>query len=178
MKLKSMPANRILRVAAVALAALLAGCASYGGNNLIAGKSTAAEVQASMGAPAEKLALPGGESVWYYPHGPQGRHTFAVTLGPDGVLRGIDQRLTMANVEKLVQGRSTAKEVRELLGPPPTVRSFPRLQRVVWIYPMQLAEERRILWVQFSPDDIAREVIETHDYDSDPPSGPADGGMH
>jgi len=177
MKRDSIPAGGHLRMAAVALVALLTGCVSYGGSDLMAGKSTAAEVQASMGAPAEKLALPGGDSVWYYPRGPQGRHTFAVSLRPDGVLRGIDQRLTMANVAKLVQGRSTTKEVRELLGPPPTVRSFPRLQRYVWIYPMQLVEEPRILWVQFSSDDIAREIIETHDYDADPPSGPAD-GMH
>jgi hypothetical protein len=42
---------------------------------------------------------------------------------------------------------------------------------------MQLVAEPRILWVQFSSDDIAREIIETHDYDADPPSGPAD-GMH
>lgn len=179
MYLNSITAGGLLRGAAVALAALLTGCASYSGGNLIAGKSTAAEVQASMGAPAEKLALPGGESVWYYPHGPQGRDTFAVTLGPDGVMRGIDQRLTAANVAKLVQGRSTAREVRELLGPPPIVRPFPRLQRNVWIYPMQLVEERRILWVQFSYDDIAREINETHDYDSDPISGPSSsGGMN
>jgi outer membrane protein assembly factor BamE (lipoprotein component of BamABCDE complex) len=162
MKLNSMPAGGLLRGAAIALAALLTGCAGYSGSDLIAGKSTAAEVQASMGVPAERLALPGGDSVWYYPRG-EGRHTFAVTLGPDGVLRGIDQRLTLANVAKLVQGRSTAKEVRELLGPPPTVRPFPRLQRYVWIYPMLLDEDPRILWVQFSSDDIAREIIETHD---------------
>jgi hypothetical protein len=178
MKLDSTAAGGLLRGAAVALAALLTGCAGYSGSDLIAGKSTAAEVQASMGVPAEKLALPGGDSVWYYPHGPQGRHTFAVTLGPDGVLRGIDQRLTMANVAKLVQGSSTAKEVRELLGPPATVRPFPRLQRYVWIYPMQLVEERRILWVQFSSDDIAREIIETHDLESDPASGAPGGGMN
>jgi len=177
MKSNSMPAGGLLRIAAAALAALLTGCAGYGGSDLIAGRSTVAEVQASMGAPAEKLALPGGDSVWYYPRGPRGRHTFAVTLGPDGMLRGIDQRLTMANVEKLVQGQSTAREVRELLGPPPTVRPFPRLQRYVWIYPMELFTELRILWVQFSSDDIAREIIETHDYDSDPVSGSSSDSM-
>jgi hypothetical protein len=178
MNLDSMPAGGLLRVAAVALAALLTGCAGFSGSDLIAGKSTAAEVQASMGEPAEKLALPGGDSVWYYPRGPLGRHTFAVTLGADGVLRGIEQRLTMDNVAKLVENRSTAKEVRELLGPPPTERAFPRLRRYVWIYPMQLVEELRILWVQFSPDDIAREIIETHDYASDPASGASSDGMN
>jgi hypothetical protein len=152
-----------LSIALLSAALLASACAGYSGSDLIAGKSTVTEIQASMGVPAEKLALPDGNSVWYYPRGPVGRQTFAVTLGPDGVLRGIDQRLTMANVAKLVQGRSTAKEVRELLGPPPTVRPFPRLQRYVWIYPMLLDEDPRILWVQFSSDDIAREIIETHD---------------
>ena len=152
-----------LSIALLFAALLASACAGYSGSDLIAGKSTVTEIQASMGVPAEKLALPDGNSVWYYPRGPVGRQTFAVTLGPDGVLRGIDQRLTMANVAKLVQGRSTAKEVRELLGPPPTVRPFPRLQRTVWIYPMLLDEDPRILWVQFSSDDIAREIIETHD---------------
>ena len=152
-----------LSIALLFAALLASACAGYSGSDLIAGKSTVTEIQASMGVPAEKLALPDGNSVWYYPRGPVGRQTFAVTLGPDGVLRGIDQRLTMANVAKLVQGRSTAKEVRELLGPPPTVRPFPRLQRYVWIYPMLLDEDPRILWVQFSSDDIAREIIETHD---------------
>ena len=161
-------------VAKMVLVALLTGCASYSGSDLVAGKSTGADVQASMGTPAEKLALPRGDSVWYYPRGPQ---TFAVTLGPDGVMRGIDQRLTQANVAKLVQGSSTAKDVRELLGPPPTVRQFPRIQRYVWTYPMKLAEERRVLWVQFSSDDIAREIIETHDLESEGSSG-APGGMN
>jgi outer membrane protein assembly factor BamE (lipoprotein component of BamABCDE complex) len=173
MKPNSMWASGCL--AAVALTALLTGCASYSGSNLIAGKSTGAEVQASMGVPGEKVVLPGGDSVWYYPRGP---HTFAVTLGPDGVVRGIDQRLTTANVAKLVQGSSTAKEVRELLGPPPTVRQFPRMQRYVWVYPMKLAEERRVLWVQFSSDDIAREIIETHDLESEGASGAPGGGMN
>ncbi len=46
--------------AAVAVAALLAGCASFDGRGLAPGKSTAAEVEALMGAPAEKLSLPDG----------------------------------------------------------------------------------------------------------------------
>jgi outer membrane protein assembly factor BamE (lipoprotein component of BamABCDE complex) len=172
-----MTAGGFLGSVAVVLAALLTACAGYSGRDLVAGKSTAADVQASMGTPAEKLALASGDSVWYFPRGPQGRHTFAVTFRPDGVLRGIDQRLTIENVAKLAKDSSTAKEVRELLGPPPTVRQFPRQQRYVWIYPMQRVEEPRILWVQFSYDDIAREILETHDFDADTPSGPAD-GMH
>jgi len=175
MKPNSTRAGGFVWLAAVALTALLTGCAGYSGSNLVAGKSTGAEVQASMGVPADKLVLPGGDSVWYYPRGP---HSFAVTLGPDGVMRSIDQRLTQANVAKLVQGSSTAKDVRELLGPPPTVKQFPRMQRYVWIYPMRQAEERRVLWVQFSSDDIAREIIETHDLESDGASGAPGGGMN
>ena len=62
MNLNSMTAGGFLGRVAVVLAALLIGCAGYSGRDLVAGKSTTAEVQTSMGAPAEKLALPGGES--------------------------------------------------------------------------------------------------------------------
>src|SRR5688572_24801867 len=65
------------------LVACLAGCASYDGRGLIAGKSTTAEIQATMGAPVERHSV-GGESVWWYPRGPMGFHTYAVRVGADG----------------------------------------------------------------------------------------------
>jgi len=76
-----------------ALAAFLAGCASYNGAGLIPGKSTTAEVQATMGAPVERQSV-GGESVLWYPRGPMGFHSYAVRVGSDGVLKAIEQRLT------------------------------------------------------------------------------------
>ena len=166
--------NRAESGAAVAVvcAMLLGGCVSYDGRGLIAGQSTAAEVEASMGRPAERLAKADGGSVLYYPRGPSGRHTYAVSLAADGKLQGIDQRLTHANAMKLMVGSSTAKEVRELFGPPSMVAHYARQGREVWEYKWLEGEDKRVFWMQFSGDGILREAINMHDFDSDPPGGP------
>ena len=57
-----MPLQRCL-----ALAVLLTGCASFDGRGLVAGQSTADEVERLMGPAADKRAGPGGETWLYYP---------------------------------------------------------------------------------------------------------------
>lgn len=157
-----------------AAAALAAGCASYDGYTLVPGKSTAAEVEQTMGTPAARLQR-GSESIWYYPRGPLGFHSFAVRIGPDGVMREIDQRLTTANVQKLNAGSSTREDVRELFGPPFVVSSLTRLQREVWEYQMyDEAFIRRKLWLQYSSDGVLREVLLMRHPDEDPPGGTKD----
>jgi outer membrane protein assembly factor BamE (lipoprotein component of BamABCDE complex) len=151
--------------------ALLAGCASFSGSSLVPGKSTRAEVEATMGRPADVLSRPNGDTLLYYSRLPFGREMYVATVGPDGVLRGIEQRLTRQNIARVAAG-AQAKEVRELLGPPFRAVRMERMQRDVWEYPWREIEDRRILWVQFSNDGQVREVIEMHDYESDPPSGP------
>jgi hypothetical protein len=156
----------------LALAAtLLWGCASYDGRGLQPGKSTAAEVEALMGPSAERRATADGGSVAYFTRGPLGRHTYAATYGPDGVLRSLEQVLTYENAGKLVPGTTTRRQVRELLGPPGEVSRFPRQQREVWEYKWLYYDDKRVLWVQFSDDGIVREAINMHDYESDPASG-------
>ncbi|MEW6687673.1 MAG: hypothetical protein AB1452_01150 [Pseudomonadota bacterium] len=141
-------------------AVLLAGCASYDGRGLVPGKSTSGDVQALMGSPAERLASADGGSVWYYPRNPAGLHTYAVRIGPDGVMRGIEQRLTVENMGKLVAGTTTAKQVRELLGPPWRVTRLERQRRDVWEYSMYDAvQDEHFLYVQFSGDGLVREVL-------------------
>jgi len=151
--------------------ALLAGCASYSGSSLAPGKSTRAEVEATMGRPAEVLSRPNGDTLLYYSRLPFGREIYVATVGSDGVLRGIEQRLTRQNIAKVAAG-AQAKEVRELLGPPFRAVRMERMQRDVWEYPWREVSDLRILWVQFAADGQVREVIEMHDYESDPPSGP------
>jgi hypothetical protein len=158
-------------VATCLAAGLLSGCASYSGQGLVAGKSTAAEVEALMGKPAERVEKPGGGSVLYYPRGPFGRETYAVTLGANGKVQAVEQRLTDANIAKLVAGTTTAREVRELLGPPSATTRLPRLPRDVWEYPMDNIAMPYLLLVQFSPDGIVREVFKVKDYNTEPPSG-------
>lgn len=166
-----MPAMRAF-CAAVMLAAL-AGCAWYDGRGLVRGKSTAAEVEALMGVPAMRLANPDGGSTLYFPRGPYGRHTYAVTVGADGVMRGIEQRLTLANVARLVRGQTSAGEARELFGPPIRIVRAARFPLDVWEYRTLDYQDKRVLWIEFSDDGILRGVIEMHDFESDEPSGPS-----
>lgn len=152
----------------VPLAAFLAGCASYDGAGLVPGKSTTADIQATMGAPDERQAQ-GGETIWWYPRGPMGFHTYAVRVGSDGVLKGIEQRLTVENVKKVAPNSWTKKEVRELFGPPFMVSTLPRLEREVWEYQLREVDFKWKLWVQFSPDGVVREVLQMRHPDMDPP---------
>lgn len=149
-------------------ALLLAGCALIPGRNLEPGRSTAAEVSAEMGPPALVLKRPDGGELLYFTHWPWGRLTYVATLGPDGVLRGFEQRLTYWNIHK-VQAGMRRDEVRELLGPPFEISRLPRQSREVWEYPWRHAvREGRVLFVQFSDDGIVRETIEMHDDERDP----------
>jgi hypothetical protein len=155
-------------------ACLVSGCASYSGSSLTAGKSTASEVEALMGKPAERVEKPGGGSVLYYPRGPYGRETYAVSIGADGKVQSVEQRLTDTNIGKLVLGTTTAREVRELFGPPAVTTRLPQLQRDVWEYPMDTVANPYVLYVQLSSDDIVREAFKIKDYAEEPPSGPGD----
>jgi hypothetical protein len=152
-------------VAGSCVALLLAACASYDGRNLVAGSSTGAQVESAMGQPALRVANPDGSSTLYYPKSPLGRHTYAVTVGADGKVRSIDQRLTLANIGKLAVGKSSRKEVQELLGPPDrhNVTRLALTSREVWEYPFLDYQEKRVLWVQFSEDGILREVVNSRD---------------
>lgn len=142
---------------AAAMLALLAGCAGYAGSNLIAGQSTEAQVRASMGQPAMVEHV--GDETWlYYPRGEFARQTFVARIGPQGLLRGIDQRLSVANSKKIEIGKSTMHDVRVLLGPPHEVTRFPLIKRIAWEYWIFDNPTKRRLDVQFSYDGIAREV--------------------
>jgi SmpA / OmlA family len=145
------------------LVVLTAGCASYSGDSLVPGRSTASDVQALMGAPDEKLPLANGDSEWFYAR-PQGRQTFAVTLSTGGVVKSVEQRLTEENLARLRAGTSTRHDVRTLLGPPGLVSRLPRQQREVWEYRMHNAEQDDyFLYAQFSDDGVLRELLMLRD---------------
>jgi hypothetical protein len=156
---------RLVRVLLAAL--LLSGCASFDGRGLEPGKATEAQVRALMGPTALELKRPNGDTWLYFARHPLGRATFVATIGPDGVLRGIEQRLTYWNVHAVKEGMRM-EEVRQLLGPPREVSHFERQKREVWEYAWRDGPRARILWVQFSDDGVAREVIETNDREADP----------
>ena len=156
-------------VAILCAAALLAGCASFDGRGLIPGKSVAADVEAQMGTPAERLTGPDGDSVWYYPRQPAGLQTFAARFSKNGVLLALEQRLTVENLAKLTPGVTTAKETRALLGPPWRSSHNYLSDRDVWDYRMYNAVQvEHNLSVQFSADGLVREVLLLRDYRNEP----------
>jgi len=157
---------------AAALVVPLAGCAGFSGRDLVPGRSTAAEVRTSMGEPAMIVQRP-GETWWYYPRGYFARQTYVARIGSDGVLRGIEQRLDVANIQKVEVGTSTMNDVRELFGPPHEITRFNRLKRTVWEYRLHEVPFKWLLEVQFSDDGVVREVLKLRDPEMDAWSGPS-----
>jgi len=148
---------------------LLAGCVSYAGRGLVPGQSTVRDVEALMGAPADRRTDASGDTVLYYPRGPAGLHTYAARLSPGGVLKSIEQLLTVGNLKKLVPGVTTADQVREHFGPPGQISRLERQQRDVWEYYMAgTDDEPHFLYVQLSRDGIVREVLLLKDFKNEP----------
>jgi hypothetical protein len=145
-------------LALLAFALLAAGCASYSGRGLVPGQSSAADVEAVMGAAADKRPGPNGETVLWFPRMPYGDGTYAARVGPDGRLIAIEQRLTEENIAKLERGKTTAEQVLDVVGPPYRVDQFRRMEREIWTYKMQVFPFPKALFVQFSPDRVVREV--------------------
>ena len=138
----------------------VAGCASFDGRGLAPGQSTAGDVERVMGAPAERRQV-AGETWLYYPRQPFGRKTFVARVASDGRLVALEQRLTDENVARIRAQTTRRDDVRDLLGPPYAVSRFPRMEREIWQYYMRHFGDPGIpvtLYVQFSPDGVAREV--------------------
>jgi hypothetical protein len=97
-------------------AALMAACA--GPRSLVPVHSTEADVRASMGAPRETRKEPNGDVVWEYPTGPEGFYNYSIRMGPDGKVKDVTQLVSEEQLEKIVVGKSTRVEVRQILGKP------------------------------------------------------------
>jgi len=121
----------------LALVAVFAGCASYSGGGLVPGESSEAEVEAKMGPSIDRREMVNGEIVRYYSRLPSGREMYAARFRRDGKLLAIEQRLTREFVNTLAPGKSTAHDVRDLLGPPYQVQHYSRTNVEVWLYPMR-----------------------------------------
>jgi hypothetical protein len=162
-----MPKSFLLPLLALSIAA----CASFDGRGLVPGQSSEADVAATMGRPALTLERPGGGRLLYFSRLPYGREIYKASIGPDGALRSLEPTLTPANIRGLEMDKATRDQARELLGPPYRITRAPFKPLEVWEYPWRIMEDRRILWLSFSDDGVLREMIEMHDFQSDPPSG-------
>jgi hypothetical protein len=154
-----------LKLIAAIFVLLLAGCASFDGRGLVPGQSTAKDVEALMGVPAERIKLADGDTNWYYPRQPTGRMMYAVRMSPDGIMRSKEQLLTEQNIARLYRDTTTREQTRVIVGPPWRTSRLERQERDVWEYTMFNAGlEDYFLYLQFSYDGILREVMMLQDY--------------
>src|SRR5258708_29303338 len=165
---------QVLSALALDLGLDLAACAAQSVNpfsvrRVVPGQSTA-DVQATLGRPAEKIAGAAGAEVWFYPTAPEGRDTWAATFDRSGKLVALEKRLTKENISKVVPDKSTAKQVRELLGPPWKVyRTLDGHDE--WDYRMMVDMRLFDFLVQFRNDGVVHKAYLLHDpvYDAPGP---------
>lgn len=113
---------------------LLTGRDSYSGTTLKAGVSTLADVEATMGKPAEVWKDEAGQVVQLsYPRGPVGYVSFMVHMADNGTVAQIEQVLDEAHFDVITPGM-TMPEVLRRLGPPRSKESFPAKDRLYWNY--------------------------------------------
>lgn len=124
-----------LGVAALAGAALLAGCAGFNAGSLQPGVSTLPQIEAALGAPAMVWNGSDGSQQLAYPLGPAGTQTFMVFVGADGKLLRITGVLNEAQFG-LVQAGMTKEQVLRILGPSGALwtQTFPRTNTVAWTW--------------------------------------------
>lgn len=146
------------RITVLAATLLLAACGTFTGSHLVPGKSTAADVEATMGAPKEKVAVAGGVTRWFYPRGPVGQETYAVNIGADGVVKGVEQTLTYENAYKLKAGTTTSAEALALLGPPNKITRFEGRAQNNWEYRMY-SVDWKVLTLEVADDGVVRGVM-------------------
>jgi len=164
--------RRPIKLLAVGSALLLCACATPV-SRLVPGQSTAQDVQAAAGTPAEKVASSGGGSTWFYPTGYFGMQTYAVRLDDKGVVREVEQTLTPLGLSKLQVGRSTKADVLAILGPPRKTIHFPRRAVDAWEYRVVDVEPETVS-AEFSADNVLRGVVvEPDSYHN--PGGPDHG---
>ena len=75
-------------------------------------------------------------------------------------------RPTRENFARIVLHRTKANEVRGLLGPPSCTLWLRYEQREAWGYAYTGDYERRVFWVEFSPDGVVREATDSPDFEA------------
>jgi SmpA / OmlA family len=143
---------------------LLVGCANP--RLLVVGQSTEADARARLGGPTDTRVDRNGDRLWAYTTGPEGFETHLVRFGPDGKVKEVTQLLTEDQLAKVVPGKTTKSEVRELLGPPTDEATLLAGLTWWWRY-ARYGIQPGYLVVSFNPDGTVRESIAIIDLSAD-----------
>ena len=103
---------------------LLVACDAQRIERLEEGYSTEADVRQQFGEPATVVERADGSKRLEYPRQPEGKANYLIEIGADGKMSALRQLLTPANFARVQPGQSET-EVRELLGRPAKVWTFP-----------------------------------------------------
>ena len=95
------------------------------------GISTAVEVRDRLGTPDMEWRNTDGSVVWEFSRQPEGTQCFMITIGPDDILRTVDQVLTDSHFSLIRPGMRT-DEVRRILGKPASKQTFDLSKETVW----------------------------------------------
>lgn len=126
-------AMQTLRKLFIGILAIIAlqGCDLIAMRELKPGVSTVADVRDWFGAPGQEWRNDDGSTVLEYSRQPAGTECFMITIGPDGILRSIDQVLVETNFARIRTGMSS-DEVRRILGKPASRKTFDLKPETVW----------------------------------------------
>ncbi|MDD3675180.1 MAG: hypothetical protein RBS10_16445 [Thauera propionica] len=109
----------------------ITACDYFNLRELKPGVSTAMEVRERFGPPRMEWKNEDGSVTWEYTRQPEGIECFMITIGPDDILRQIDQVLNEQNFARVVNGMN-GDEVRRLLGKPARSQFFQLKHETVW----------------------------------------------
>lgn len=119
-------------LAAFLLPFFISACASYSPSVHLLGLSKG-EVRERMGRPDQKIVKEGGETLWVYPRGPQGHHTYFLSFNAAQRLLAYEQVLSRENFLVISSGM-TQPEVERRIGPSRVRESLARQRGEVHSY--------------------------------------------
>jgi outer membrane protein assembly factor BamE (lipoprotein component of BamABCDE complex) len=140
--------RRALSIAALALAALLAGCDVKKIAELEVGVTTESEVRSKWGEPAATYTEPDGSRTLEYPRQPAGQVNYMLAIGADGKLVAMRQVLKPANFAKVETGWDKT-QVRRLLGTPAKTQRYELKQEETWDWRFADGAESKVFSVTF-----------------------------
>ena len=133
-------------------AVFLPACDGFNIDQLKPGITTAAEVRERMGAPGMEWKNDDGGVTWEYSRQPNGSVCYMLSIGADGILRGVDQVLREDNLARVVPGLDH-DQVRRLLGKPRSTINFSLKNEQVWDWKIGTTPSRADVYfnVHFDP---------------------------
>jgi hypothetical protein len=101
-------------------------------------------VRDKLGKPGIEWRNDDGSVTWEYTRQPEGTECFMATIGPDNILKSLENVLTPQNFAR-VQPGWTRDQVRRLLGKPRSVQKFALKKEECGIGACRRIQRRRVL---------------------------------